>query len=69
VAPLAHNVLRRLVADGRFDARGMPASSAVLVALRAMLAAGTLRATPGRPRFFALAPEHEIARRALAGAR
>jgi hypothetical protein len=69
VAPLARLAVERLVAEGRFDMRGRPASDAVLGALKEMLADGALCAAAARPRLFTVAPALEAARQALAGVR
>jgi hypothetical protein len=63
----ARLALERLLAEGKFDMKGEPTSSPVLVALKEMQEAGTLAVAPRQPRLFTVAPELEEARQALAG--
>jgi hypothetical protein len=65
----ARRALDHLLASGTYDARGLGASDAVLLALRAMVAAGTLAAPPKGRRLFTVSPALEAARRALSEAR
>ncbi len=67
VEPLARRALERLLAEGKFDMRGVPPSHKVLLALREMQAAGALAVAEGMPRLFTVAAELEAARQALAG--
>ncbi len=67
VQPLARQALERLLAEGKFDMRRVSPSHKVLLALREMQAAGALAVEPRLPRLFAVAPELEAARQALAG--
>ena len=67
VGPLARLALERLLAEGKFDMRGQHQTHPVLLALKEMQAAGALAVVPRLPRLFAVAPELEAARQALAG--
>ncbi len=69
VAARARAALEQLVAAGTFDGHGLGDSDAVLLALRDMAAAGTLRAPPRGRRLFTVSPGLEAARRALSAAR
>lgn len=65
----ARSALVELLASGTFDAYGLGASDAVLLALRDMAAAGTLAAPLRGRRVFAVAPGLNEARLALSRAR